>query len=268
MKEVKDSTIPGNIAFKMYDTFGLDKELIMKIADINKYTIDFDSFNHHIMEHKLKHKAAFSESVNVIENINLNSKVEQLTHNGITKTNDEFKYIFDVDDKGQYIFKPLKGQLLAILSKNGDRIDKVGYNDTIHLILDRTNFYCEEGGQSHDFGIITFDNGNTFSVESVSKILGIVLHTGKFIDKDREISLDTLKNSGCSLILDQENRFKIMQHHTATHLLNAAMKKVLPNSVTCQLSSKVTSSLLSLDLAIYGQKLTSKIINDAQELVR
>lgn len=102
--------------------------------------------------------------------------------------------------------------------------------------------------QVGDKGLIVFENG-VFNIESVENLNGYVLHKGYF--KSEKNTLRT-RTSG-TLKLNQEFRLNCMRNHTATHLLNACLKKI--KGVTCQKSSKVTDQNLSFDVALFGDKL-------------
>lgn len=270
MKNTDGEIIPGDVAFKLYDTFGLDEEMINKVASINNLSVDSNTFKQLLLEHKSKHKAIFTETANSAINMSLNLQIDNLINGNLAETEDKYKYKYTFADGGSLNLPTLHSELIAILTDEGESSSllNISSDHEYHLIFNKTNFYCEEGGQSSDIGEIHLKNGAIFQVKGVSKIRGLVLHSGRFSHIPLNANLELSVGDSAELAIDQENRLRVMQHHTATHLLNAALKKVLPDSVTCQLSSKVTGSGLILDFAVYGEKLSVKSINDAQELVR
>lgn len=103
--------------------------------------------------------------------------------------------------------------------------------------------------QIGDKGLIEFNNGN-FCVTSVENLNGYILHKGFF-----ESQNETLKPQSVGrLKVDYDFRLSCMRNHTSTHLLNASLKKL--KGATCQKSSKVTDRNLTLDVALFGDKLT------------
>lgn len=263
MKDVNGQVIPGKIAFKMYDAHGIDEKMMRSIAAINGLTVDECSFRELLTEHKSKHKSIITKAANLKINRTLNDRVNTLIDNGLLSTEDKYKYEYTVTAKNAYVFPILSAKVLAIITEDGELVQSA-HDGTCHLIFDRSNFYCEEGGQCRDTGNVSINSSPVFEVKSVVKIRDIIVHTGKFNNENKSITVgDAVK-----LSLHDENRLSIMQHHTAVHLLNAAFKKVLPQSVTCQLSSRVTSSGLLFDLAVYGEKLSVHTVNKAQNLVR
>lgn len=267
---INSGIIPGDVAFKLYDTFGLDEEMINKIASINNLSVDGNSFKQLLLEHKSKHKAVFTETANSAINMLLNLRVDNLINDNVCETGDKYKYNYTFSNDGSLSLPNLCSELTGILTDQGELSSSLNINsdNEYHFIFNKTNFYCEEGGQCCDKGEIHLKNGAIFEVKGVSKIRGLVLHSGRFSHIPLNANLELSVGDTAELAINQDNRLRVMQHHTATHLLNAAIKKVLPDSVTCQLSSKVTDSGLILDLAVYGEKLSIKSINDAQELVR
>lgn len=270
MTNIDGEIIPGEVAFKLYDTFGLDEEMINKVASINNLSVDGNSFKQLLLEHKSKHKAVFTETANSAVNMSLNLQIDNLINDNVVETEDKYKYKYSFANDGSLSLPNLHSELTGILTDKGELSSSlnISSDNEYHFIFNKTNFYCEEGGQSCDVGEIHLKSGAIFQVKGVSKIRGLVLHSGRFSHIPLNTNLEISLGDTAELAVDQKNRLRVMQHHTATHLLNAAVKKVLPNSVTCQLSSKVTDSGLILDLAVYGEKLSVKSINDVQELVR
>lgn len=269
MSRNKSNVIPGDIIFKLYDTHGFPEEVIQRVATLNNLTLDNQGFWKLLAQHKARHKTALKEQSSN-RGILFNDAIETLIKNGVNPTNDAHKYAYkmaDLDDT--IIFEPLKTKIVAILNEDCDWIDisDPSENRAYYLVTEDTNFYCEEGGQIADTGVVTCKNNVIFNVNSVFKIRDYVFHKGTF----------TLNNSGenyvkcgsdVTLNIDSEKRLKIMQNHTGVHLLNAAIRKVLPNSVIGQVGSYVSDKGLSMSLCIYGEKLSQEKILKAQELIR
>ncbi|KAL4713076.1 hypothetical protein ACJJTC_001130 [Scirpophaga incertulas] len=263
----KFKTIPGELVFKLYDTYGFQEDLIERIACLNNLEIDKRGFWKFLSEHKRRHKTSFKEQAST-RGLLFDQTIEKLIKMGLRSTNDQHKY--DYESKGDQIrFQTLKTRLAAILNEDCEWIDCLEpcENRLYYLVTEDTNFYCEEGGQMSDSGVIRFNDKLSFNVDSVFKIRDFVFHKGSFrIDNNYENYI----NSRCdvSLVLDVEKRLNVMRNHTGVHLVNAAIRQVLPNSVVCPTGSGATSKGLYLNLSVYGEKLSQKVILDTQELIR
>ncbi|CAK1583990.1 unnamed protein product [Parnassius mnemosyne] len=268
MSKLKSTTIPGDLVFKLYDTHGFQEDVIERIAKLNNLCIDKQGFQKLLTQHKSKHKAAFKEQSSK-KGLTFDTTIDRLIKSGVKCTDDKHKYdCLLVDNK--IIFEPLKCNLVSIINEDGEWIDFLDpcENRPYYLVTDRTNFYCEEGGQIADSGVIKVSDQVTMKVDSVFKIRDFVFHKGHFLIEQGSEKPYVKCNSEVTLAIDCDKRLKIMKNHTAVHLLNAAIRKVLPNSVVCQIGSRVTDGGLSLNLSVYGEKLSDKVLLDAQTLVR
>lgn len=268
MSKHKSSTVPGELVFKLYDTYGFQEDLIDRIATLNNLEIDRKGFWKLLSEHKSRHKAVFKEQTSN-KGLLFDSAIEKIIQNGVKATNDQHKYDYAaVSNKIQ--FKPLKTKLVAILNQDCEWIDVLEpcEDRPYYLVAEDSNFYCEEGGQIADTGFINVNKNMTFKVDSVFKIRDFVFHKG-FFKVNKEVESNYVNNeSEVVLEIDAERRLNVMRNHTGVHLLNAAIRKVLPNSVVCPTGSSVTDRGLYLNLSVYGEKLSQKVVMDAQELIR
>lgn len=266
MAKQNSTVIPGELVFKLYDTHGFQEDVIQRIADLNHLTIDRKRFWQLLGDHKARHKTAFKEQT-ATKGLLFDKAVENLVNIGIKSTNDKHKYDYTVNNN-KLVFKPLETKLVAILNEDAEWIDfsQPAQNKPYYLVTESTNFYCEEGGQAADSGVIEINDTLTFNVHSVFKIRDFVFHKGHFISRNSDSYVN--RESDVTLIVDSERRLNVMRNHTAVHLLNAAVRRVLANSVICQVGSSVTDRGLSLHLSVYGEKLSEKAILEVQELVR
>lgn len=258
--------MPGQLVFKLYDTHGFQEDLLKRIADLNKMKIDQKGFWELLTKHKSRHKTAYKEQTNN-KSYQFAQNIAVLKGKGYISTNDSPKYEYELINN-QIEFKPLKTKLIGILNEDLTFIDMLDpcENRPYYLITEDTNFYCEEGGQSADDGMIYINDNVALQVDSVFKIQGFVFHKGYFAVGKGERFVKC--NNYVELEVNVEKRLKIMKNHTAVHLLNAALKKVLPNSVVCPTGSSVTENGLSLNLVVYGEKLSHGKILEAQNLIR
>lgn len=268
MSKQNTTVIPGELVFKLYDTHGLQEDLIQRIAKLNNLEIDKKKFWILLSQHKARHKTAFKEQSSS-KGILFDKSIEKMVKNGVTSTNDQPKYDYKVANN-EINFESLKTKLVAILNENIEWIDCLDAceNRCYYLVTEDTNFYCEEGGQMADSGTIQVKENVSFNVETVFKIRDFVFHKGSFSLNESGDNVYVKRGSEVTIEIDSEKRLNIMRNHTAIHLLNAAVRKVLPNSVVCQIGSSVTDKGLCLNLTVYGEKLSQKVMLDAQELVR
>ncbi|KAK9869469.1 hypothetical protein WA026_003224 [Henosepilachna vigintioctopunctata] len=246
LQKIKPSKICGELAFKLYDTFGLDSYTIEKLAIALDIPFDTKGLDSELKKakHKIKQQVIIKSSV-----------LEELEKECIPKTDDSFKYNFEkvVDD---YKFENIAVKVLKIVHHD-ELVKQIGPNTFCGLLLDKTNFYCESGGQISDKGKIEFDKA-IFEVIEVENLNNYVLHKGFLTSKS---GYNLCLNSTGMLSIDQENRLDIMRNHSAIHLLNSALKVL--KGATCQKSSKVTGNFFNLDVSIFGPKLNN---DDIQQL--
>ncbi|KAJ2944644.1 hypothetical protein O0L34_g4000 [Tuta absoluta] len=268
MARLNSAVMPGGLVFKLYDTHGFQEDLIEQIAKKNNFEIDKKGFWKLLSDHKARHKTALKEQSSN-RGLLFDKTITSLIKDGYTSTDDEPKYNYIVENSLP-VFQSCFTKLIAVLNEEIEQIDVLepSENRLYYLVTEKTNFFCEEGGQNADTGEIKIKNGLTFKVDSVFKIRDFVFHKGHF-EIDSACEKPYVKcQSRVELCVNIERRLRTMQNHTATHLLNAALREVLPNSVICQIGSSVTHRGLTLSLSVYGEKLSQNVIMAAQALVR
>lgn len=240
--------IDWKFAFKLYDTYGIDEENIKKISVALDKKFDSQSLVEALEWAKSRSKTAVVASENKI--------YTDLVKEGIPKTDDSFKYVY-LRENGKYDFPSVDVKIFKIFNEDKE-VTEIEPDYFCSLLLDKTNFYSEAGGQISDKGVIKFGE-DIFDVSSVDNANGYVFHKGFFESKQHSL------RTGAKgvLSLDEDFRLNCMRNHTCTHLLNTALKK--HKGVTCQKSSKVTNSYLSFDVAIFGDKLTTNEVEAIEE---
>ena len=206
MANSKDNVLSGEDAFKLQDTFGFPIDLTKEIVSENNMTVDEDAFKKFVEEARMKAKS-----------VKRNGAETDWRNNGVS-----FKDIAKTEFTG-YEENNTNATILALVS-NGERADFVESGDAI-LVLDKTSFYAESGGQVGDTGVITIGD-STFEVTNTTKDAdGVVLHHGTLIGDAVKVG-DTATTT-----YSEENRKAIMRNHTAAHLLQAALRSVLGTHV-------------------------------------
>ncbi|KAJ1676270.1 Alanine--tRNA ligase, partial [Spiromyces aspiralis] len=174
----------------------------------------------------------------------------------VPQTNDSYKYRsgpIDATIKAIFVDKEFVNTVDKSLDTNPDDAPTFG------IILDKTNFYAESGGQEYDTGVIITASGAEFSVEDVQVYGGFVLHTG-FL-KSGSISVGD--EAECQY--NELRRFPIRHNHTATHILNFALREVLTDDSPDQRGSLVAPDRLRFDFS-YKNAITPEQLDRIEQI--
>jgi alanyl-tRNA synthetase len=221
-----NKVISGKDAFMMHDTYGFPIDLTVEIVAEKNITVDIKSYENEMAKQK---KRARTDIENKKSNID-------------TKKYDEIATKISTEFIG-YNLETSKSQVLKILDKN-------------QVILDKTPFYAEKGGQVADTGIIKSQNGGIFEVKDVKQISGnLIVHYGSFKDGSKFFG----EKDFVEAKIDIDRRSKIRKSHTATHILQKVLKKHLGDSVS-QAGSLVLPDKLRFDF-FYNKKLNDETLN-------
>ncbi|WP_373522612.1 alanine--tRNA ligase [Aquiflexum sp.] len=222
MSQTGSKVIDGKVAFELYDTYGFPLDLTSLIARENGYSIDEVSFKVEMEKQKTRSRAAAEQETgdwNVVNN------------------DDSVVFVgYDFLDSESRIIK-----YRQIRDKKGDRFQ---------LVLDRTPFYAESGGQVGDQGFLQ-NGAETIQVLDTKKENDLTVH---FVDK--------LPNDPSKVFLARvnvEKRKSTVNNHSATHLLHAALKEVLGSHVQ-QKGSLVNEELLRFDFSHFAKMTDEEII--------
>ena len=224
VKELKDSgktVLSGEKVFKLYDTYGFPLELTQEILEENGCSADVDGFNDHMLRQKEQARAArkseedegWSDDASLFigQEPTEFTGYETLTSNAV-----------------------VKGLFLDRQSVN-----TLAQGDTGILLLDKTPFYAESGGQAGDIGTITGEKG-ILNVSSVTKAKGIFSHKVSVLQGELRIG------EKVSAQVSAPDRNSTARNHTATHILHKALREVVGTHVE-QAGSNVTSEGLRFD---------------------
>nr|CAD7407363.1 unnamed protein product [Timema poppensis] len=215
-------TLPGDVAWRLYDTYGFPIDLTQLMAEEKGLTVDMNAY-----EESKKHAQLVSlgKGASVDDQINLDvHAITELQDRGIPPTDDSFKYKYrakSLDKDAVYEFEPCRGRVIGL--RHAKRfVEEVSSGQLCGVLLDRTCFYAEQGGQIYDEGYMVKvgDESVEFSVHNVQVRGGYVLHIG---------SIEGTLRRGDELVLqlDSARRRLVMNNHTGTHVLNYALRSVL-----------------------------------------
>jgi alanyl-tRNA synthetase len=234
--------VPGADAFKLYDTFGFPVDLTALMASEKGLTVDMDGYEAERKKAEEISKSGGKSSAEAAARPTLDGDaVARLKHQNVHQTDDAHKF----DDK------VITAHVRAVWNGHNfdDAAKPTGVGKLVGLVLDRTSFYAEMGGQEADHGKILdpklTSSGGEFRVVHVSTHGGYVLHVGHVVSGDFRVG-ETVE-----LHVDRHRRAGIERNHTGTHLLNFALRKVLGEHVD-QKGSLVTPDRLRFDFSHTG----------------
>ena len=242
--EVKDTTkvISGEDAFKLYDTFGFPIELTEEYAEELGLTVDIDGFNEEMEKQKERARASRHDDSSM--------QVQSDLYNRIIGDSEFVGYI-------QLIEKSSK--LLAIVDKEDNLLDKYTGADVVKVVFERTPFYAESGGQVADRGEII-----------AQSFKGEVLDVKKLPDKRhihfvKVVEGELLVGNEYELVVNRNYRLNIEKNHTATHLLNEALRQQVGTHIK-QAGSLVTDDKLRFDITHFAPLTKEEIERVEQEV--
>lgn len=254
-------TVPGEVAWRLYDTYGFPIDLTQLMCEEKGLNIDMDAYEKAKKESLLasQGKAAGQDDLLALDI----HAITYLQDSGVPVTDDSPKYAYipsSTDKDAVYDFAPCTAKILAF-RLNKQFVTEVTSGQECGIILDKTSFYAEQGGQIFDEGYLqkVDDDTNEFSVKNVQVKGGYILHIGK-VEGVFKVG-DTV-----SLHIDTERRRLVMNNHTGTHVLNNVLRKVLGND-SDQRGSLVMPDRLRFDFTNKGP-MTTKQIKEAEDLIK
>ena len=234
--ELSGSVIAGETVFKLYDTYGFPVDLTADIAREHNLTLDMPGFEAAMEIQRDQARAASNFSA-----------VEKLDLDGLEKT------VFS-----GYASLQSEAQIVGIFSPANEKLDIVPANSEVLIVLDTTPFYAESGGQIGDAGLLESDEAR-FEVSDTQKQSGIFIHKGRLTSGKLKIG-DSVR-----ALVAGNDRAAITLNHSATHLMNAALRSVLGDHVL-QKGSLVEADRLRFDFS-HGAPVSAEEIRRIEEQV-
>ena len=228
--------LPGEVGFRLYDTFGFPWELTEEILHENGLDLDKEGFDKAMNEQRERARNARAE----------NQRVAVPDLSGI----DVSKLMVDPEAK--------EAKVVAIW-KDGKLVDEITDGEEAGIILDKTPFYAEGGGQVGDEGMLLGEFGRIKATNAKKLPDGTVYHVS-YVEEGQLKVGETVK-----IEVDQEKKLASARNHTATHLLQAALKQVVGDQVN-QAGSSVTPDRLRFDFTNF-EPVTPQQLADVEELV-
>ncbi len=219
IKGLDGNVISGCDAFRLYDTFGFPVDLTQVMAEERGLTVDLDGFERELTAARETSRASAL----------FNADGEGPTISGL-------ETVF-----GGYDTLELESELTALFNADKEPVDTIEEGEEGSVVLDETPLYAEAGGQVGDAGKLTADGGTIFQIMDTQKAGLAYLHIGK-------LKSGTLKaGDSVRVSVDKERRRRIQAHHTATHILHWALRKILGEHAS-QAGSWVGPDHLRFDL--------------------
>jgi alanyl-tRNA synthetase len=238
--------LAGEDAFKLHDTYGFPIDLTLEMAGEAGISVDDEGFRRLMKEQRERAKA--------------DAKAKKMGHADVTVYRDLLERL--EGGKVEFIgYEHLAGEGAVVgLVAGGNAVSAVGAGSEVEIVLQRTPFYAEGGGQLADGGRISLPGGAIIDVDDVqSPIPGVVVHRGRVIDGEVQVGASAYAE------VDVERRRSISRAHTATHLVHKAFRDALGETAT-QAGSENAPGRFRFDFAATGAVAPS-VLRDVEQRV-
>ena len=235
LSEVKDGILSGEVAFKLYDTYGFPLDLTADVCRERNIAIDEEGFEREMEAQRLRAQAASQFGVD---------------YNNVVRVEGETK--FEGYGESESLAK------IIALFYDGKSVEQISAGQSAVVVLENTPFYAESGGQIGDRGYLTAQ-GVIFNVKDTQKYGRVFGHIGEL--EQGTLSVGQTLNA----VVDSERRNRISLNHSATHLLHAALRQLLGTHVV-QKGSLVSDSALRFDFA-HPEAISKEQLTDIERLV-
>ena len=254
LKETGASTIPGEIVFRLYDTFGFPTDLTADIVRKDGLNLDMEGFEKAMAAQREKARESWKGSGQEA----VSEVYHRLSVDGIATEFVGYK------DEKKLTLQVTESRVTAILKK-GQVVEEIRAGDEAEVIVAQTPFYGETGGQVGDTGVIMSGGPAVFNVTDTKRPLdNLIVHVGRLTD-GRLRTGDTV-----GLQVFDEERRATEANHSGTHLLQAALKKVLGDHVK-QSGSLVDAAHLRFDFTHFtriDEEELQRIEEEANRMIR
>ena len=235
--KLASGVLPGDVAFKLFDTYGFPLDLTQMILRDKNIDVDVAGFEKAMAEQKERSRANTKGTRTLWE-----SQTE------LPGTDDAAKYAPVAD---------MQSRVLAIL-RNGEFVQSAAAGDAVEVALDKTNFYGTQGGQVGDMGTLNRDGTPVMTVAEAARVDAVVIHKGT-------LTADLAVGDMVTTVINDTVRQQTARAHTATHLLQAALQRVLNDDVE-QRGSKVGPDSVRFDFS-FGRAMTAEEKTAVENLV-
>ena len=244
LKKSKSSVLPGEDVFKLHDTYGFPFDLTLEMAREEGLSVDEDGFRRLMKEQKDRAKA--------------DAKSKKSGHTDVSV----YRSIADKSGKTEFLgYTNISSdsKLTGILV-DGVGVSSAAEGDDVEIILNRTPFYAEGGGQLADGGRITLSSGAVIEIDDVqSPVPGVSVHRGRVLSGNVEVGSDALAE------IDSARRSAISRAHTATHMVHKAFREIL-GEIATQAGSENSPGRFRFDFPATGA-VSASVLDDVESRV-
>ena len=244
LKKSKSSVLPGEDVFKLHDTYGFPFDLTLEMAREEGLSVDEDGFRRLMKEQKDRAKA--------------DAKSKKSGHTDVSV----YRSIADKSGKTEFLgYTNISSESkLTGLLLDGVAVSAAAEGDDVEIILNRTPFYAEGGGQLADGGRITLSSGAVIEIDDVqSPVPGVSVHRGRVLSGNVEVGSDALAE------IDSERRSAISRAQTATHMVHKAFREILGETAT-QAGSENSPGRFRFDFPATGA-VSASVLDDVESRV-
>lgn len=211
LKKSSQKVLGGEEVFKLHDTYGFPFDLTLEMAREEGLSVDEDGFRHLMKEQRERAKA--------------DARAKKSGHTDLSV----YRSIADKNGKTQFVGYTEENSeaLLTGILIDGLSVSSATSGDDVEIVLNRTPFYAEGGGQLADGGRITLGNGAIIEIDDVqTPVPGVSVHRGRVLSGSVEVGAQSLAQ------IDNERRAAISRAHTATHMVHKAFREILGETAT------------------------------------
>ncbi|MDW2958485.1 MAG: alanine--tRNA ligase [Alphaproteobacteria bacterium] len=234
--KLNNNVLPGDVAFKLFDTYGFPLDLTQMILRDKNIDVDVAGFEKSMAEQKERSRA--------------NTKGTRIFWESQTD-------LAGTDDTAKYAPTDMESTVLSIL-RNGEFVESANAGDEVEVALDKTTFYGTQGGQVGDSGELKRDDETVMNVSEAARVDTVVIHKGTL---SAEIKVGDIVKP----VINTNVRQQTARAHTATHLLQAALREILNEDVE-QRGSKVSPDSVRFDFR-FGRAMTAEEKQAVEDLI-
>ena len=235
LKKSSQKVLGGEEVFKLHDTYGFPFDLTLEMAREEGLSVDEDGFRRLMKEQRERAKA--------------DARAKKSGHTDLSV----YRAIADKNGKTQFVGYTEENSeaLLTGILIDGLSVSSATSGDDVEIVLNRTPFYAEGGGQLADGGRITLGNGAIIEIDDVqTPVPGVLVHRGRVLSGSVEVGAQSLAQ------IDNERRAAISRAHTATHMVHKAFREILGETAT-QAGSENSPGRFRFDFPATGSVPTS-----------
>ncbi|MBO5833357.1 MAG: alanine--tRNA ligase [Alphaproteobacteria bacterium] len=236
LPKLNNNVLPGDVAFKLFDTYGFPLDLTQMILRDRNIDVDVAGFEKSMAEQKERSRA--------------NTKGTRILWESQTE-------LVGTDDSAKYAPCEMSSKVLSIL-RAGEFVESANAGDEVEVALDKTTFYGTQGGQVGDSGELKKSGETVMNVSEAGRVDSVVIHKGT-------LTADLSVGDMVEPVINNAVRQQTARAHTATHLLQAALRSVLNEDVE-QRGSKVSPDSVRFDFS-FGRAMTAEEKQAVEDLI-